>query len=108
MKIGPPGSVSLSLGILMSLVFRRIDVVDNEVRRSLAPPVKGDKSPWMALGILGAADVSVRGSLLSLLGASPLFSRTQREPVSSARINASLTTRRRRRRRRLSGFKASP
>lgn len=86
-NVGPPGPVSMSAGIAAIFIFHRFDIVDNEVRRSVAPPPAGDFSVCLALELLGTEDGSVRGNLFEgfgrpsmvivLTGGSLIFSENQ-------------------------------
>lgn len=67
-NIGPSGSVSFSGGVVGLSLSHRIDIVDNEVRRSNTPPPGGDASLCSALVIDSTGDVSVRGNLLECFG----------------------------------------
>jgi hypothetical protein len=65
--IGP--TTALSMGIYAASLAR-LDVVDNDVRRSLTIPTKFDESLWAALAAVGVV-VSVQGNLLESFGGRP-------------------------------------
>ena len=67
-NIGPPGPVALSAGIAAVLIAGRLDIADNLVRRSTAPPPQGDSSPFLALAALTSGDASIRGNQLECFG----------------------------------------
>jgi hypothetical protein len=67
-NIGPPGPVALSAGIAALLIAGRLDIADNLVRRSTAPPPQGDSSPFLALAALASGDASIRGNQLESFG----------------------------------------
>ncbi len=67
-NIGPTGAVSFSVGIAATVLTNRVDVIDNQVRRSVAPPPAADFSSWLALAVQTANDASIRGNHLEGFG----------------------------------------
>jgi hypothetical protein len=71
-NVGPITPITLGGGILVLAVAGRADVIDNEVRRAVTPPLNGDASPWGALLIVNVAgDANIRGNLLESFGTGP-------------------------------------
>lgn len=67
--VGPSTPIPGGLGIVVSEIVGRVDIVDNEVRRASIPPSKGDSSQWYALGIgVVFGDANIRGNRFESFG----------------------------------------